>query len=882
MNCIKTFFLFLFMLLAVAINGQEKRTLYAEQLQGEPPEIDGVINEKVWEFAEWSGDFTSWEPYDLQEPYLQSAIKILFDDNNLYVAIRAFDDEPDKIEKRLSRRDNFDGDWVGIAFDSYNDNLTAFSFAVNAAGVKNDGMVTNDSDWDETWNPVYYVRTSIDAQGWTAEFRIPNNQLRFAEAEEHVWGFQVLRYIFRKEEMSIWQAIPREAGRWVTLFGDLRGINNINPKKEVEIIPYIMGSVEKHESEPGNPFATGTAYGYNAGVDGKVAVTNDLTLNYTINPDFGQVEADPSAVNLTAYELFFREQRPFFVEGNTIYDFPLSDGGPTGRDNLFYSRRIGRRPHYSPDLEDNQFSRVTDFTRILAALKLSGKTQNGWSVGIMEALTNKEEMVIDEDGVRTRRDAEPMTNYFNTRIKKDFNQGNTVVGGMVTATNRFINDTTLDYLPEAAYTWGVDLTTFWRDRAYYFKTKLGFSHVSGSAASMTELQESPRRFFQRPDADHLSVDTTLTSLFGNGGSVEGGKSGKGNWRYGARVSWRSPQLELNDMGFLRSADIVNQSAWLRYEIFTPVGIFRRLNVGVSQWTGWDYSPMLLWYGARIWGFGQFSNYMNGELSFRRSGESINRAELFGGPAIRYPGSWAASVEYATDSRKKLIGSFDVDYGWGDQDYREDWDIELGINYRPFAALQLSVDPQFQYWNEDARYAEIIEKEGEEDKYIMASLERTQVTVNIRINFYLTPDLSVQFWGQPFLFSGDYENYKLVVDPQNSDFQRQFHQFTEDEIYYDQYTNSYAVCESGFSASDCTPENPDYRFENPDFSFYEFRSNLVLRWEYIPGSFLYAVSSQNRVGDDGNGSFDAERQFGNMLNAQAENVFLIKFSYRFSF
>ncbi len=884
MSSKSTFLLIISSLLFMVVLGQDKKSLQAIKLNGEPPDIDGVLSEKVWESSEWHGDFIQREPYDKQPPSQQTAVKILYDDNNLYVAVRAYDTEPEKIERRLSRRDNFEGDWVAVAIDSYNDDLTAFSFSVNAAGVKSDGMVSNDNDWDETWNPVYYVKTEIDELGWIAEFRIPYNQLRFAEVENHVWGFQVMRFLFRKEEMSLWQAIPRESSRWVSLFGEIEGISNINPKKEVEFVPYVMGYMETHKREEGNPFATGITWGYNAGLDGKVAVSSDLTLNYTINPDFGQVEADPSEVNLTAYETFFEEKRPFFIEGNNIFDFPLSGGGgPEGRDNLFYSRRIGRRPHYSPDLEDGQFSRLTDFTRILGALKLSGKTRNGWSVGIMEALTNKEEVMIEDNGQRSKRDAEPMTNYFNTRIQKDFYRGNTMLGGMVTATNRFIHDTTINYLPDAAYTWGADFTKYWKEKAYYFSTKLAFSYVTGSTEAITALQESPRRFYQRPDAAHLNVDTTLTSLFGNGGSVEGGKIGKGNWRYGGRFSWRSPGLDLNDMGFIRTADIVQQSAWLLYEIFTPFSIFRTLNLGLVQWTGWDYAPTLLWSGIRLGASAQFTNYFRARTGIRREFEEIDRAELFGGPAIMYPGSWETWLGISTDSRKKLVGSVFGEYEWGDYNHKKSWELGFGLSYRPFTALQLSVDPVFAYEYEDARFVDVIEKE-DGDHYIMGSLVRNQVILNLRINFYLTPDLSIQFWGQPFLFSGDYDNYKLVTSPQHSDYFQQFHQFTEDQIAYDRFSNSYLVCESGFddSGNGCTIDNPDYTFGNPDFSFHEFRSNLVLRWEYIPGSFLFVVWSQNRVGDDAFGSFDIDRQFGNMLNAQSVNVFLIKFSYRFSF
>lgn len=855
---------------------QSLRVYHTARLEGQTPEIDGLLSEPVWETVEWSGDFTQREPYENQAPTQQSAVKVLYDDNNLYIAIRSFDSDPSKIERRLSRRDNFEGDWVAIAIDSYDDDLTAFSFGVTAAGVKVDGMATNDDDWDESWNPVYWVKVSIDELGWVAEFRIPYNQLRFADVEQHVWGFQVMRYIFRKEEMSLWQMIPRESSRWVSLFGEIQGINNINPKKEIEIIPYVMGSLETSEEEEGNPYAARTSWGYNAGLNGKVAVSNDLTLNYTVNPDFGQVEADPSEVNLSAYESYFEEKRPFFIEGANIYNFPLSGGGggPSGRDNLFYSRRIGRNPSYEPELDDDEYSKVADFSRILGAIKLSGKTRNGWSVGILESVTNVEYVEIDQDGYRHKEMAEPLTNYFNTRIQKDINEGNTVIGGMVTATNRYNQATTVEFLPTAAYTGGVDFKNYWDEKSYYFSAKIAFSYVIGSTEAMTELQESSRRYFQRPDATHLEVDTTLTSLFGNGGSVEGGKIGGGNWRYGLRVNWRSPQLELNDMGYLRTSDNIHQSAWLKYVVFEPFGIFRNLEVGINQWSGWDYSGTNKWGGITLGVEAQFKNYFNADVGVNREIDELEIAELRGGPAVIFSGAWGMWGFMRTDQRKKLVGEVRGSYRIGDDDYKTSWNAGFGLDYRPFNSLLFSVEPNYNQTYEYSRYVETIELE-DGNRYIMATLNRNTTLINIRIEFFLTPDLSIQYWGQPFLFAGDYSKYMTVVDPGNSDYYEQFNEFTDDEISYDESTDYYEIDENSNG-------NVDYSFENPDFSVYDYRSNLVLRWEYVPGSTVYLVWSQGKYGDDPYGEFDLPRQINNLLDATSNNIFLIKFSYRFSF
>ncbi|MBK6282508.1 MAG: carbohydrate binding family 9 domain-containing protein [Draconibacterium sp.] len=347
-------------------------------------------------------NFTQIQPEENKPPAQQTAFKILFDDNNIYVFIRAFDNEPGKISRRISRRDHFDGDMVSINIDSYYDQQTAFSFTAMASGTKGDEAITqNGQSEDESWNPIWYLKTSIDNEGWCAEMKIPFSQLRFGKKAAHIWGIQVQRRIFRLEERSIWQFIPKGSPGEVHLYGELHGIEGIKPNRQIELMPYVVARTERFEKEEGNPFMDGKKSAFSAGLDGKVAITNDFTVDFTINPDFGQVEADPSEVNLTAFETYFSERRPFFVEGKNIYQFQPSNTiviHNMGGDNLFYSRRIGRSPHYYPQLGDNEYAEVPEATTILGALKLSGKTKNGLSVGILESVTANEMAEIDNNG----------------------------------------------------------------------------------------------------------------------------------------------------------------------------------------------------------------------------------------------------------------------------------------------------------------------------------------------------------------------------------------------------------------------------------------------------------------------------------------------------
>lgn len=868
------FITFLLVLFTLSIFAQ-KRVYQTERLSTSPPVIDGFIDDEAWETIYWGNNFIQRDPYENAPPSQQTAFKILYDDNNIYVAIRAYDSVPEKIERRLTRRDEFQGDWVAIAFDSYNDDLTAFAFSVNAAGVKGDVIATNDTDMDDTWNPVWYVKTSIDDLGWVAEMQIPLTQLRFSDKEEHVWGLEVMRQFFRKEEFSVWQMVPQEASGWVSEWGELTGIKNINPKKEIELLPYAMIKYETSEKEAGNPFATGSERGYNAGLDGKVAITNDLTLNFTVNPDFGQVEADPSEVNLTAFESFFAEKRPFFVEGANIFDYPLTNGdGPFSSDNLFYSRRIGRQPQYEPDISEGEYAKTPEFTTILGAAKLSGKTQNGWSIGILESLTREEKAIIDNNGERREETVEPLTNFFNTRIQKDINKGNTTIGGMFTATNRFINDSTLEFLPKSAYTGGIDFANFWDEKSYYLSTKAVFSTVSGTTEAITELQESPQRYYQRPDADHLSLDTSLTSLTGTGGTIEGGKIGGGHWRFGGWTTWRSPGLELNDQGYLRGSDFVNQVIWVGYRIWEPFSIFRSVNINAATWGGWDFGGLSLYKGVNINLNAQFKNYWRLGFGVNRDGLDVNRHELRGGPALLLPGAWNNWVNIHSDSRKKLSFGIFMHNTWFDDNYARSFGGGLNLEYRPLDFLQISLSPGYYRESNSIIYIETTDYNLDQ-RYITSHINQEYVNMDIRINVSITPDLSIQYWGQPFVFSGNYSEFKKVVDPMNKDIMQQYYTFTEDEIFHDKDETEYFIDENGDGTI-------DYSFENPNFSFFEFRSNLVIRWEYIPGSTAYLVWSQGRTGDHPDGRFSLSDNIERLSLLTPSNTFLLKVSYRFSF
>lgn len=850
----------------------KKRDYVSQRLVGKAPVIDGKLDDPAWKEGEWQGDFTQFQPYSGKKPTQKTEFKILYDNNDLYVAIRCFDTDPQKIVRRLSRRDNIDGDWAGISIDSYFDQRTAFGFLVSEAGVKLDGKFTDDGgNIDATWNPVWFVKTSEDSQGWYAEMKIPFSQLRFASKDKMTWGIEVARYIFRNQEQDFWQPIPRDAPGFVSSYGYLSGLNAIKPKKEVALMPYVMNSLETNPVDAADPFSKPRTFKATAGLDGKVAVTNDLTLNFTINPDFGQVEADPSEVNLSALELYFQEQRPFFVAGSNIFSFPIIAGGGT-TNNLFYSRRIGRPPHYHPDLADNEYIKSPQAARILGAFKLSGKTQKGWSIGIMESLTSKELATIDSAGTQRKQPVEPLTNYFNARLQKDMNNGNTIIGGMVTATNRIIHDSALLFLPKAAYTGGIDFQNYFANRTFLLSVNVFGSTVSGTKEAILDRQEAPQRLFQRSGGPR-KVDSSLTVLSGSGASFKFSKIGRGHWYYGVRANMQSPGLSLNDQGYMQLADIIQHTAWLEYAAWEPFSIFNTFHSSLSEWSGWDFTGRNTYSGQSIYVGAQFKNYWYLSLNATRHGPELERHELRGGPALLLPSGSEYYVSVSSDQRKKLTFRLEYDYSKGTQGERLSHYYSASMSYQPLASLKLSFNPTYSDSFKGLAYIDATAL-GSEQGYIVSDISQKQLSANIRVNLSFSPNLSLEYWGQPFLFSADYSGFKKVTNPIQKNFSSQFHVLTPGEISYDAANEEYNVHTVGSNVN-------NYTFSNPDFSVFNFRSNMVLRWEFVPGSTVYLVWSQNKADSNSDGSFVFSRNIRQLTQLHPTNIFLVKFSYRFS-
>lgn len=849
-----------------------KRT-YQTAFANGAPAIDGLLNDDCWNAVEWTTDFIQSRPVENKPPSQQTAFKILYDNDNIYIFVRAYDTEPEKISKLMSRRDNFTGDMVFVEIDSHFDKQTDFLFAASASGAKSDAAISDDGNGeDDNWNPIWYIKTFIDDKGWCAEMKIPLSQLRFDNNNSQTWGLQVTRHIYRLQERSQWQYIPKGSPGVVHLFGEMHGIKDIKPKKQIELMPYMVARTEKFEKIEGDPFNTGKLSKISAGLDGKIGLSNNFTLDFTINPDFGQVEADPSEVNLTAFESYFSEKRPFFIEGRNIYQFMPNQTIVIHNmysDNLFYSRRIGRYPQYYPATSGIEFVKMPESTTILGAMKVSGKTKKGLSIGILESLTSREDALIDSAGTRRKETVEPLTNYFVGRIQQDFRKGQTILGAMFTAVNRDINSPALDFLHKSAYTAGLDFQHNWKDRTWYVAANAEFSDVRGSRRSILETQTSSARYYQRPDAGHLSVDTTLRSLGGYGGTVKFGKSSKKRLQFETSLTLRSPGLEFNDIGYMRYSDVIHHGSWMGYYLRNPFWIFNNFFFNTNYWMYWNFDGKLLSVNHNTNIHAQFKNkwFMNG--NFNLSGESTSTTLLRGGPSFISPGEQGVNLNFGSNETKKLFffvghyrGSGDVKSSSGQEYYGE-------VNYKPTNSISITLDPSYSIQHNELQYINAIGTDGN-PVYLFGKLDQKTFIFTMRINYTINPELSIEYYGQPFISAGKYSAFKKITEPVAGSFKERFHEYTPSELTYDPLNRSYNVSDGN-----------NFSFGNPDFNFRQFRSNLVVRWEYLPGSTLYLVWSQGRTSTDSNGMFRYGSDVKDLFGKTPHNVFLLKFSYWFA-
>jgi hypothetical protein len=835
------------------------------------PEIDGLLDDAAWALAEPISGFVQRDPDEGEPATERTEVRVLYDDGALYVGIRAYDSEPDKIIGQLTRRDAYSpSDWLVVSIDSYLDRRTAFEFRVNPAGVERDSYLYDDTNRDDSWNAVWDVATSKDAEGWIAEFRIPLTQLRFSDAPQQVWGFNVQRVIQRKNEIDFWKPIAKDAPGWVSEYGDLAGLDGIQPKRRLEVLPYVLAQQAFTPAVQGNPFQDGTEWFGNAGADVRYGLNNSLTLNVTLNPDFGQVEADPSVVNLSAFETFFAERRPFFLEGQNIFDFRLSNF--SGAEQLFYSRRIGRAPQGFADPRGG-FVKMPLNTTIIGAAKLTGKSADGWSIGVLDAVTAEEKAtVIADDGSRYRDPVEPLSNYFVGRVSKDFREGQSAVGSIFTATNRSLPNE-LRHLRTAAYSGGVDARTrFWNGNWEVSGQLLG-SRIQGSRAAIEIAQLSPARYFRRPDADHLTFDPNRTNMMGTSGAFSFAKIGGGHWRGEVTGEWVSPGFETNDLGFQRRADVMRGSAWIQYREFTPGKIFRRYSLNTNFWNMQTFGGERTATGTNVNGNFTLLNYWGGWGGFNYEFPALNILVLRGGPAMKAPSGYNAWGGFFTDNRKSLVAEFGG-WFWTDPERSQAAGVSVNFSYRPTSNIRLALGPSYNRMHDDWQWVTNQDLDGTM-RYFTGVLDQNTFSVTTRLDVTFTPNLSLQLYAQPFVSSGEYTAFSEVVQPKADVYDDRFDPLEEDRLSYEPGSGG----DPGTYHVDLDRNGEtDFSFSDPNFNFKQLRSTVVLRWEYMPGSTFFFVWSQARTAFDFDGSFNPSQDFRRLFGAEGDNIFSIKVNY----
>ncbi len=801
------------------------------------PAIDGRDADEVWRLAPAITQFREFQPDEDGDPRFATEAKVAYDAGNFYVFVRAFDSSPDSILKLLARRDvRTASDQIKIVIDSYHDRRTGYEFAVNPAGVKRDYAIYNDGNEDDAWDAVWEVGTTVDSLGWTAEFRIPLSQLRYTPGAANVFGFGVWRDINRHTERVSWPVYRMTRAGLSSQLGEVTGLEGLGSPARLELAPYMVAKSEPlaiHERQEK----------LTAGADLKWGLTSNLTLDATVNPDFGQVEADPSVLNLSAFETFFSERRPFFVEGTGVYRFGVNCNVVNcSGEGLFYSRRIGREPVL---LNAYGGSRSATRTTILGAAKLTGRLPTGLTLGVLEAVTGREQ------GTQ-KRTIEPTTNYGVVRVQQDFRGGESGVGLIATAVNRNLDQWTENVLRRSAYVGAVDFRHRFAGKRYEVAGSLDLSQVGGSRAAIAATQRSSVHFYQRPD-DGLQVDSTRTTLTGDAEELFFRKVGGGIVRFETSYQRRSPGFEANDLGFLRRADEQGWSTWGALQFTKPRWFYQMAFRNFNWWQYWTDAGLPTERAANTNLHVQLNNrwWVHAGGTLGQLGGTLCDRCARGGPAIRRDRSVSAWSGIEGDSRRVVVPFLWFNY-WRSAGERAEFvsvspSVDFRVASRLTASLGLDVSRNVDDWQWFGNFTDSVGT----THYTFAHLEQRTSSMRWRVDYTASPTLTVQVYASPFVSKGTYARVRELANPRA-------------ERYVDRLQ----------------PYGDTAVTNNPgEFNFKQFRSNVVLRWEYQPGSALFLVWAQGR--DD----FEPFRRnrsisgdFRELFEAYPENTFLVKFSY----
>jgi hypothetical protein len=846
--------------------------------------IDGKLDEKIWQRSGFT-NLIQQDPDQGLNPSQNSEFWVAYDNDAIYFAAKFYDTRPDLIMARLVRRDFIWGDpsdGCVLYLDSYRDKRSGYFFYVSAAGTLADGLIENDVKQpnDLSWDAVWEGSASLNDDGWSVEMKIPYSQLRFQEGDSQVLGINVERFISRRFETDMLVYTPRNENGFTSRFPDLVGIEGITPPSRIEYLPYVVGKAEYIQTVPGDPFNSGKNYSPGLGLDVRAGLGNSLTLNGTINPDFGQVEVDPAVVNLTDVESTFEEKRPFFTEGASIYRF---GGGGTNNSvsfnwpttNIFYSRRIGRAPQ--GDLPYYDYADVPNGTHILGAAKISGQIYDGWKFGTIQSLTKREYADISVDGVNSSVEIEPSTYYGVLRLQKDFNSGRQGFGILSTFTNRFFNDCALSYqINKNAFVAASDGWTFLDSENTYVLTGwAALSNITGTTERMISLQQSPTHYFQRPDATHISVDSSATFLTGYSGRLMLNKN-RGKWTFNTAVGFVSPKFEVNDLGFGSYSDYINAHFFTNYIWNVPTDFYQYAGLNAATYVSYDFGGNRIGQGYRLGSYITLRDYYGANFSYTYNPSTYNSRRTRGGPLTVNPERNAFNLEFYTDNRVWWVLSIGGNASFGDDGNSQYFYSTLEFKVLP--TLTLAVGPEISkdifetQWV--GNFNDPVATETFGNRYMFAHLDQTTFSANIRADWIINPRLSFQVYLQPLIASGKYSDFKFLERPSSYDFTI----YGEKGSTIEQGTNPNGDVTSYTIDPDGDGQAESQTIGNPDFNYISLRENAVLRWEYMADSTLFLVWTQSREDVEPTGDFQFGNSFNNLLSVKTDNIFMLKITY----
>lgn len=881
-----------------AVFGQSK--LNATRLS-EASEIvlDGLLNEEIWNISEKATDFVQFTPVDGGVPSEPTEVSVVYDDQYLWIGVMAYEHNPDSIVAPIFRRDgSFSSDWVYINIDSYNDKRTAFTFAVNPRGVQKDVLYYNDTKEDILWDAVWEAEAVILSNGWSVEMKIPLSQIRYdVKKVNQLWGINFQRRIARNSEINFWAPISRSEGGMVSRFGSINGIYNLLKYNRLEIKPYISINNVREQKVGDDPYFKANNFSQKFGGIIKYGITSDITLTATINPDFGQVEADPATINLSAFEIYFPERRPFFLEGSDIFRFGQTQTDFTPSNPItFYSRRIGRFPTGSigafnafngNSIYNNDIAQVyqdrPNQTRIAGAVKLSGKTRNGWSIGVLDAVTRGEEAAYTvslQDGTDQSKGVypiEPSANYFVSRVKKDFNEGNTIVGGYLSSVNRSVDETYFEqYMANSSYLVGSDWEHSWNNRQWIASGVVSYSRVNGDKSFITALQQSPIRYYQRIDAKSFDVDNSIFNLSGFAGEWSLKKASGEHWTGSLTYSLVTPGYETNDIGFQNRSDYKILSFDVRYKELNP-RIGRYFTMWNQYMVGWNFDREISLQNWAVGSYRMFNNQLvwvtQTQLSLNRFDDRLTR----GGPLVKPVNSLYVYNKINTNSSRNLSVEY-TQFFLRDLDSKSDDTFSINLNWIVNSKVRLVIGPEYVKQTQKDQYVATIARSAIDPdadqtygyRYIFARNKSSSLSANIRLNWTFSPKMTLETYLRPYVQSALFSEFGELKQERTYDFDS--YGVDEGELN-DLGAGLYEV-----SFGDEYPTS--FRFYRPDFTYTALQGNAVFRWEYTPGSTLFFVWQQKRDGVIGNGLMDISRDFGDMFDHKPINIFLIKLSYWF--